>query len=381
LIFKTANEIASKITNNLARNNGLTGIQSGSVISTLINSFSVELEQGNRMAADLSNNLFLSTASGTYLDAISTLFGLKRLPGKRKTFIDGIRIYTSDGLALSTYLNIGFFTDLIVSSTSLGGRFRVQPPATVAHLNAGYIDLQAYIEDADAAVYFIDSINKFTKTVHTRVKVTNLIETDINTSAEDDTSFRRRISKAMNGLQFGTNDALFLAAYNLPEVANVSIVENENGPGTVSMYIIPKDKTSTAAAVYAVKRAITGVSPLGIIIDVLPAELVYVRVAVNIETENDLNVNYAKNIIKAVLKQEIDNMNFKSALSLDKIEKIIKAIFPEDTPSVSLFEISKTDTFGIQYAFEEVYKYQLLNKESFCLNPTNPVSVTIGSNS
>lgn len=376
IAYRSREEISNNISKSLIRNVGISARESGTLIKTLVDALSLEIERSYDNIGELVSNTYLSEASGPYLDMLGNFFGVERLLPGEKTHIDGIRFYTKDGKPLKNYIKTSFFNDITVTSPRLGGKVSVSAVVDSVKLEKGYIDLSGTIIESGNGQFPVGSLSNYSP-AKASIAVTNVIETNLVVDGESDNSFRNRISKAMSGKRFGTAESIFLAGYAIPGIADIIIDEKHVKPGTIDIYVVPNDLTSTTAAAKSVKNAILGVIPKGVLVNVYPAEIIFVYPDIEINATG-INEALVKNELKNYLKLSVDNLKVGESIDVNIMNAILSGYQNANITGykTNAVQLSKKDKYG--YTFQiAAERYTLSEKEKFSIHPETPLKLTV----
>ncbi len=372
---KSALEISNRISNYLMKNVGVSTIDSGSILKALIDLLSVELETNYRMAAELTTNTFLSSASGLYLDAIGSLFGVKRQPSRTASTVSGIQFFTADQTALSKYIDTSFFNGQEVWSDSYDVRLKVINKVSNYQLSFNRVTVDAEVLRAEVEFLPADRANTYSNP-KMGVNVTNSMEIRLKTQTESDASFRSRISKN-NLFGVGTANHIYQVCHAIPGVSDIVIKTEGVEPGRILLYVIPTDLTSISAMVEAVKTEVAHVTPLGIIITVKPIELVYIQPVVYLTLKEEVSRAFLEAQMIHNLKVYVDNLQPQSTVSKDLIKQIVESTGLADNISISDIHLYKQDQYGFFHSIPFYSTYTLSAIERFCINPYTPATFTV----
>lgn len=372
---KNSTQIRNSILSRLANTAKITGVERNGVLGCLIDAISAELERNYYDVNSLAANLLMPTTYGPYLDIIGSVYGLKRRDKKIVRRIDGIRVYTVDGTPLKNFVNTAYFLNLKITSSTLGGNFKISETIEESRLNFGYIDLTAEVigyETTHIAENMIDSLTPS----KSGIKVTNVYQINLETEAETDSEFLQRIKNHFPATLFGSVESIKQTVLEVPGVHSCVIKENNNIPGIVDVYVLPYDLTSIHAVTDLAGHAAASAVPSGVIVKCHPCEIVYVNLKCEIEAENKKESNaYYISKIKEAIKPIVDNYGFGKKMSKGNLHMLIETIEEISGFSLTQLVFSKSDEYGMGYIVGED-SYQLSEMEYFCLNPEDPIAIS-----
>jgi uncharacterized phage protein gp47/JayE len=376
ITYKSRTEIANNISKSLIRNVGISAREQGTLIKSLVDALSVELERSYDNVAELVSNTYLSEAKGPYLDMLGNLFGVERLLSGEKKFIDGIRFYTKDGKPLKEYVDQSFFRKITVCSSKQGGNIEVSEIVNPIQLEKGYIDLSGTVIEPGNYHYPLGSIDTYFPD-KSYIEVTNVLESYLKVDGEGDNSFRNRIAKTMSGKRFGTAESIYLAGYALPGIADIIVDDVNTKPGSVDVFVVPNDLSSSAAAAKEVKRTILSIIPKGILVNVYPADLVLVKVSATLKPTVEINnTNVFKQSVIRTLKLGVDNLKSGEKLNKSIMNQILSRVENLEGYETTQLKFIRRDKFGYEFPMT-VSEYELSYKERFSMHPVEPLELTV----
>lgn len=234
----------------------LTDINVGSVVRTLLESVGRELAQMELELDHVYRSAFLDTATGSALDQVVALVGVRRLPAGVP--IVDVRFGRDPGSPGRVTVPAG-----TVVSSPAGDRY-----ATVVDLvlEAGETSRQVRCAGADAGTTPVDAgqLDRPEVLVAGIASVRNDQPAHRAAAPELDDELRRRARHALRAVARGTVAALEFGLRSLPGVKGVSIEEAPNGvPGEVRV-AVAWDQPPDAVAVRHLERRIEELRPAGI---------------------------------------------------------------------------------------------------------------------
>lgn len=223
----------------------------GSYIWDALYPFAIELARAKEMANEVLRLSFASESYGEYLDKRVAEHGLTRRPavkakgtvrfqGQAGTVIPaGTRVATPAG---EDEESVEFVTTADVTLDSSG--------TTVAPVEAVEAGAQGNVP-AGAISVLVDHVTGV-------ASVTNDAPTSGGLDVEDDESLRARYFQRVSSPSAGGNKADYANwALEVPGVGGVAVIPVEDGPGTVSIYVIDQNKEPAGQALIdAVQDAI-----------------------------------------------------------------------------------------------------------------------------
>lgn len=276
----------------LEDNTSLTNFSPGSVIRSILEVMANQVsEQYDIMNANLLQT-YVSTATGTALDNIGTLFGLVRTQARRaqdtthtnfRFYLDPTTGFTAGELASIQYAeNIAAgITNNNVTATSFtiprgtvvkngAIEFSITEAVTLTddETEAGVpIVAAGFGEGYNAPAY---SITQYTlnsrefATIRLYLRCENKQSLSNGQFIEDDTHFRARVVGAHISAGKANETAIRLAALSIPGVSDVLVEEFSAGIGTFSLYVISDTPIPSDGLLNAVAQAVRFDKALGI---------------------------------------------------------------------------------------------------------------------
>jgi uncharacterized phage protein gp47/JayE len=233
----------------------------GSVIRSIVDSLSLQLDDIYSSLRELSSNAFLSGASGEYLDAIGQLFNMPRYEAVRYPSVGGILIYTTDRKPLGSKITTDFFNNLQLKSI-YGDEFTVTSVITDDQLISNSLNLVARVDYAAHQKLEHNTITIYTPEV-AGVAVTNNAEIKTYTDRETDDEYRYRLMHMLDFAKKANSAAVRLAALTVPGVSDVKIVEGTRGSGSFDLYVIGENLSTDYALVDTVASVLSNVVAMG----------------------------------------------------------------------------------------------------------------------
>ncbi len=274
----------------LIKNTGITYFADGSIARALVESNNLEISRLQDYVASASQNAFLSSATGIYLDMWGETLGLTRIIDRRASaeIQDGaVRFYTNSGTLGSRLRhpsNPGL--GLIPIGTTISNAadtvaFTVTEDVTFP-INAKSVFVPVAASDLGAD--FNVGANQLT--VHnlgvSDVRVTNDIAITTGADIESDEEFRFRLSRALTS-RYGSNlAAIEVASVSSPSVSRSEILQFSRGAGTFDVLLIPQGNRVTNSAKESTRRAIEQVTAYGVSFKVREPEYVSIKVTMQL---------------------------------------------------------------------------------------------------
>ena len=259
------NDILSQIESDFLNGQGkITSVVDGTVIQAILAAYASNLLDLYDTLANTENQVFVDTATGSYLDRIANLVGCQRKGGEKATgtvtfsrntpadndilIPAGTKVRTQIDSSGNYYI---FTTDsdvtLAKGSTSVD-----------ATITAEYVGT-AYNLPSNTIIVMVDHIAGITA-------VTNANPTSGGVDVESDEDFRARIPEYISSLARGTKTALKAGAESVSGVGSATVVEGN--PGSVSVYISATSGDVTQDLINNVKSTLDDYRSAGVQVSV-----------------------------------------------------------------------------------------------------------------
>lgn len=297
----------------LAQNTEISYLAPGSISRALVESTNLELSRLQNFISSNTNNSFLSTAVGIYLDLFGEMLGIPRLRDRRAVIAAEdkvIRFYSSSGLLGSKLISptnpaVAVIPANTIIQTSTGSISYIVSEDVQFPIAAKQVYVPAISQDSGAS--FNIGSNQLTE--HSlpdkTIKVTNDVSISNGGDLESDTEYRFRLSAATTA-KFGSNaTAIQLAAISNPGVSQVELLQFARGAGTFDVLLVPQGNRLSKTTLDATKRAIDRVVAYGISSRVKEPEYVPVKIAIQLSfkdsTLEGIKINAKSTAQRAVL--------------------------------------------------------------------------------
>lgn len=296
---KTTNQILTEALAKLTASTTITSTSPGSVARAFTEAISIELG-GLYSVLDFNFNQYnLSTASGSSLDLIGSLYAIKRKTVETLTMIDravgafyffiltpynqditipsGTLIYTDNVTYVGTQLSY-VTTNAVTIST---GRTKAYASITPQFANSV----------STAGINTLTVIGNFVQPVGTTVMCTNPKIIEAQVGHETDESYRYRITQAVRTASGGTLNAVRLAGINVAGVRDIAVRNTPYGLGSFECLVTPEDYTQSNTVLTDATTAMSLVSPVGVRMYTRLPLFRNVDVACTVILSNTTNVN------------------------------------------------------------------------------------------
>ena len=272
ILRKTIDDLNSAAFDHLLNSSPITSLAPGSIARALV-------ESVNRQIADLydvleiaSTQTFVSLASGTYLDLIGRMLGVRRQEERAAAVVADdriLRFYVETG-TLGAKLPHPIDPEL---GQVPGGVTVRNLDSSIAYTTDGPLDFpvaarEAYVPATASASGSSGNIGRGELTVHnlgvSGVLVRNEDSIRTGRQAEDDDSYRERITSQVLAAQTSNETAIRLAALSIPGVADTILTPGIAGAGSFRILLIPFGNRVPLQTITQVTAAVTTVAAYGI---------------------------------------------------------------------------------------------------------------------
>lgn len=296
----------------LSKNTGISYFSEGSIARALVEATALEINRLQNFVSTISENSFLGTATGIYLDLFGQMLAVPRLLSRTAfaTAEDGaVRFYTNSG-TLGTRLPHP--TDgrkgLIPAGTTITNSL-----GTTQYTVAGPVEFpinskSVYVPVASSDTGGDGNVGAGQLTIHnlsnSDVLVTNDIAIVSGGDVESDTDYRYRLSKAIT-TRFGSNrTSVQVAATSQPGVVDARLIEYARGAGTFDVLLIPKGNRVTEQMKNNSLRGINQVIAYGIYPTIREPEYVRFKLTVQLRYKTETTTG-RKDILKNLVQSSI----------------------------------------------------------------------------
>ncbi len=255
----------------LSSNTEITYFSRGSIARALVEATNLEISRLQDFVATVSDNSFLTTANGIFLDLFGEMLGLPRITDRRATasIEDGtVRFYVESGTLgarlpgdapgqglIPRGIQISSFDGSVVFETTSVTTFPINSKSAFVPVAA-----------ANSGASFNVGANQLIihNLADTAVKVTNDIAITTGSDIESDSDYRFRLSKAMT-TKYGSNKtAVQVAAASQPGVSRAEIVQYARGAGTFDVLLVPQANKLSKSIIDDTRRVIESVTAYGV---------------------------------------------------------------------------------------------------------------------
>lgn len=282
---RTKEEIVQSSLEQLRNNTRLTQLAPGGKVRFMLET--VAEEQGDQNLQFDSNLLqpFIKYCDGRFLDYFGDMFNMPRYEASHASTIgDNFFFYVDSGSFgdINGASNFTIPTGTVINNPILEEQaitpgIEEQPKVTFSTTAPilcsrdaafAYGPLRATVEGGESSVprnvLTEHNFTGYSQSSRGLLKCTNRYAVDNGVSRESDVSYRFRLQNAFESKSFATFTAIRLAALSIQGVADISLINCEQGPGTYALYIDGVSPTVSPDLVRRVSDAVNSVSAEGI---------------------------------------------------------------------------------------------------------------------
>jgi len=264
--------VLTKIVNS---NIGITNINDGSVIRTIVESIMSELDIQQFNVKQVYNAKCIDTSIGSDLDALVMILGIIRKPATK--CIGVVTFSMTEPSINDIYIE---YAQII---STVDGNIQFIVTDDNAYIPAGQLSVNVNVEAIDAGNIFIPA-NALCVMNTPIIGIESVYNADViygGTNTESDEDVRVRAKNALQKLGRGTNIALENGIMDIIGVIDVSAIDMARGIGTTDLIIVtdtipPSDELSAK-----INETIIEIKPAGIDVAVIYPTLVPINVSVN----------------------------------------------------------------------------------------------------
>ena len=279
----------------LSSNTDISYFSQGSVAKALVEATNLEISRLQDFVSTVSDNSYISTAGGIYLDFFGEMLGIPRTKDRRASVSiqDGaVRFYVDNGTLGARLRSPDPSQGLIpfgtrVSTTDSSIVFETTSEV-VFPINArsAFVPIRA----VDSGASFNVGANQLTvhNLVDTNVKVTNDISILTGSDVETDNEYRYRLSKAFTTKFSANKTAIQIAASSQPGVSRSEIVSYTRGAGTFDVLLIPQGNRLSRSIIENTRVAVESVTAFGISPTIREPEYVQIKIMGQLRFDSDV---------------------------------------------------------------------------------------------
>lgn len=270
-LIKNRDEILRQALRKLERDTPITSTAPGSIARALVECLTSELGDMYEILDFNISQQFLSTATGSALDMLGSLYGVVRKTTSSLTTIDrssGTFFFYIDA-PFSQNIVIPKGTNVYTDTTSFIGQQYSYTTTADAIIPIGRTRAFTSIKPSFTDSVFTAGVNKlvihdFQSPAGTIVKCKNVKQIQAQIGFETDDGYRLRIIKSIRVSSGGTADAIRFAGLSVPGVRDVRTRQAPYGLGSFEVIVVPEDYNNANALVDQVSTVIDAVRPIGV---------------------------------------------------------------------------------------------------------------------
>ena len=394
MFFKrTEEEIVNDVLEELTTSTNITQLAPGAVARTLLEI--VSREQGRQHDTFDTNMLqtFIRFCDDKFLDIFGDMLNLPRVPSQKSLdATDNFMFYVSTG----TFGDINGSSDIvipagtIVSTVPYEGEiitpgleqqpiieyYVVEETTCQAGSAFQYAPIVAQFEGTDSNIPR-NVLNQHNYTGYSLagdnlLLCTNKFSIANGTDRESDQAYRFRLGNIFKARQVGHEASIRLAALAVPGVNFLKYVNNEQGPGTYSLYVqsqAPTTSSNLLDQVAASTKTVTAGGNKGYILAPEPLGVEFVATVTFVSRATQQNISEAYVDIRNAVEEYISDLNIGDSLRMRDVIDVMASA----SQYISSVGSDKPN------AFDQVYLYRInsfsttANRSLFIGNEITPL--------
>lgn len=308
----------------LEDNTAFTNIFPGSGARSITDIINLQMAEMSTHIADLSQNSFLDTASGYYLDLIGSLFNVNRYrPSSYNVFSTDkvIKFYTKGVSTLQNIMNSNYIPsgtkistiDGSVQMTVLENAF-FNPTDTFVFASASL----ATTKSADLGPNQLVSHDLANSSLY----VTNTSRILYDAYVESDSSFRNRVASASTANEGPNESRIVNTIIGFNDVSSIDIRQGVSGSGSYDVYLVPTGNRISQFTLNKATAALAGVTGFGISFNIREFDYIPIKMEVAVRFLNETSSAIKGSIFNAIearIQNIIGNLRPGDRLSMSKI--------------------------------------------------------------
>lgn len=349
---RTEEEIVQDSLDKLRQNSNITQLSAGSKTRFVIETVSSEQADQNDLFDQNLIQAFIRYAEGRFLDYFGDMLNVPRYEAQHAFSVgDNFFFYVDNG-SFGDINNGESFTipaNTVIKTVQLEEQpitpgIRDQQVISFATTESVlceasasfvFVPLRSFSEGLESTVarntLTVHNFNGYALAANKKLKCANKYAIDNGTNRETDISYRYRLQNAFKSKAFATNAAIRLAALAIPGVADVEIVNAEQGPGTYALYIDGIAPTVSPDLVSRVSESVQRVSAEGIRAFISGARnlglelVVAIHWSPNISKQN-IEMTYVN--IRRYIEDQLESLRMGEKISLTDLIDGIRSVSP-----------------------------------------------------
>ncbi len=273
LFTKTTSEIVSEALLKVTNSTSITATSPGSVARAFIEAVATELGDFYSILDFNLSQYNLSTATGSSLDLIGSIYNVTRKNITNLSIIDralGAFYFYLDA-PYSSNITIPNGTIIQTDNTSYVGNQFTYATTDTYIIPAGRTKVYASILPQFTGATYTAGVNtltvigsSFTQPTGATVRCTNPKTLEAQVGQESDDSYRYRIQQAVRVAAGGTIDSVRLSGIGVAGVRDVSVRNTPYGLGSFECLVTPEDYAQAQNVLIAATTAMDAVRPIGV---------------------------------------------------------------------------------------------------------------------
>jgi len=348
-LLKDINEMINNAVAKLTTSTALTDLGPNSYLRQLLSVLYSDLD--NLQTSFLLNETgnFISNASGSDLDKIALLFGLRRNSANRSIIVAGaknFKFYVKTGtfgsINGSSSIIVPTGTKIYTESTPVVTYTTIEEITLPSGSTEFYFSASADTNGTGGNVNGTNILNQhnfvnYVDRDNASLLVTNVYPVTIGVDRETDSAFRFRIMNSAKTMQKGNILALRFAILQLPGVADVVYEDRAYGVGTARLVIQPNTITLNPTIMDFAQQVAKSEAPIGTNIVVEQPDILQVRLSVTINFRTGTTSDEQSRIVQGVtslISSYINNLPINQPLLINQLAGQIIAFSPSKILSI-----------------------------------------------
>ncbi len=277
LFERTFDELIGESLAELVSDTRITRISPGSKARTILEIINRNINQAYQIFDLNFARVFLSGASGKYLDLIGEILGMSRLgieTAKASSTSQVLKFYVQSGsfgdINNNSSITIPAGTIISTATDSLGIQFRsVVGTVLSSSGSAQFVSVEAVspgeASNIGAETLKFHNFTDYEDIDNDSLKVINVSGIFNGANLEIDTNYKYRLSKSVLSAEAANETSCMLAALSVPGVANVVMQNRAKGIGTYRILIKSITPSVSEALLDNVQASLTRVSAQGVL--------------------------------------------------------------------------------------------------------------------
>ena len=317
----------------VSANIGITNINRGSVIRTIIESLLAEIDIQNYSVDQIYKAMNIDTAIGEDLENIVAILGVTR---KHATYAEGTVVFgRSDEYATDIAIQYAQIVSTKQNTnTTDGSTVELMVIDDDAKLPAGDLEVIVNVRAMEPGVIYLpaNTITIMNTPIIGIEYVTNVIEFSGGSDEETDDELRLRAKQALAGLGKGTTTAIRSAILDIDGVVDAIMLDLNRGVGTSDAIVITENIPPSEALQDEIAYAVSITKAAGVNVEVIYPTILTQNIVVTITDTTGASITEDEvNSTAIAIMNYCNNLSVGDVLIISQLERAIgNAINNED---------------------------------------------------